>query len=39
VEVQAFAEENPISKEIFEKVIELGVEKNLEIIDTLKKYV
>jgi ribonuclease PH len=39
VEVQAFAEENPISKEIFQKVIELGVEKNFEIINTLKKYV
>lgn len=39
VEVQAFAEENPISKEIFHKVIDLGVEKNLEIIEILKKHV
>lgn len=39
VEVQAFAEENPISKELFHKAIELGVEKNLEIIQVLKKHV
>lgn len=38
VEVQAFAEENPISKDIFQKVMDLGVEKNLEIIDLLKKH-
>ncbi len=39
VEVQAFAEENPISKDIFQEVINLGLEKNLEIIETLKQYV
>jgi ribonuclease PH len=39
VEVQAFAEENPISKDIFQTVIDLGMEKNLEIIETLKQYV
>ncbi len=39
VEVQAFAEENPISKDIFQKVINLGLEKNLEIIETLKQYI
>jgi len=39
VEVQAFAEESPISKEIFKKAIDLGVEKNLEIIGHLKKFV
>ncbi len=39
VEVQAFAEESPISKDIFQKVMDLGVEKNLEIIETLKKHV
>ncbi|MCP4149450.1 MAG: ribonuclease PH [bacterium] len=39
VEIQAFAEENPISKELFQKVIDLGVEKNLEIIETLKKHI
>lgn len=39
IEVQAFAEENPISKEAFQKVMDLGVQKNLEIIEQLKKYV
>jgi ribonuclease PH len=39
VEVQAFAEENPISKDIFQTVIDLGMEKNLEIIETLKQYI
>jgi len=38
VEVQAFGEESTIPKDLFLKVIELGVEKNLEIIDRLKKY-
>ncbi len=38
IEVQAFAEESPISKDIFQKVIDLGLEKNLEIIETLKQH-
>jgi len=38
IEVSAFAEEAPISKEIFDKVIEIGIEKNFEIIKLLKKY-
>ncbi len=37
VEVQAFAEENPISREIFQQAINIAVEKNLEIIEALKK--
>ncbi len=37
IEVQAFAEESPISREIFGKAIDLGVKKNLEIIHFLKK--
>jgi ribonuclease PH len=39
VEVQAFGEEKTIPKEIFLEVINLGVEKNLEIIAQLKKHV
>lgn len=39
IEVQAFAEEHPISRELFHKAVELGVEKNLEIIQTLKKFI
>lgn len=39
VEVQAFAEENPISENIFHKVIDLGIRKNQEIIEMLKEYV
>lgn len=39
VEVQAFAEENPIAKEVFNKAIDLAVEKNLEIIQQLKQHV
>lgn len=39
VEVQAFGEEKTIPKEIFQEVINLGIEKNLEIIETLKKHV
>lgn len=39
IEVQGFAEENPIAKKIFHKAIDIGVEKNLEIIQLLKKYV
>jgi ribonuclease PH len=38
VEVQAFAEEAPISREAFLKAVDLGVQKNLEIIEILKKY-
>ena len=38
VEVQAFGEEKTIPKDIFQKVIEIGVEKNLEIIKELQKY-
>ncbi|UCH93296.1 MAG: ribonuclease PH [Candidatus Aminicenantes bacterium] len=39
VEVQAFGEEKTISKEIFQDVINLGVKKNIDIIDQLKKHV
>lgn len=39
VEVQAFAEEAPITREAFLKAVDLGVQKNLEIIELLKKYV
>jgi ribonuclease PH len=38
VQVQAFGEERNIPKEIFHKVIDIGVEKNLEIIKQLKKF-
>jgi ribonuclease PH len=38
VEVQAFGEEKTIPKDIFQKVIDLGVEKNLEIIRQLKQH-
>ncbi|MCK5056736.1 MAG: ribonuclease PH [Candidatus Aminicenantes bacterium] len=37
IEVQAFAEENPVAKELFHKAIDLGIEKNLEIMKLLKK--
>ncbi len=37
VEVQAFGEEGSIPKDIFHKVIDLGVEKNLAIIKQLKQ--
>lgn len=39
VEIQAFAEESTIPKSLFNQVIEIGVKKNLEIIDILKKHV
>lgn len=39
IEVEAFAEESSIQKDIFHRAIDLGVEKNLEIIDILKKYI
>jgi ribonuclease PH len=39
VEVQAFAEESTIPRAVFQEVIDLGVKKNLEIIEKLKKCV
>jgi len=39
VEAQAFCEGRPLAKDIFQKVIDLGIEKNLEIISALKKIV
>ena len=39
IEVQAFTEENPIPKDIFQRVIDLGIEKNMEIINLLKKHI
>jgi ribonuclease PH len=39
IEVQAFAEENPVNHKLFKKAIELGIEKNLEIIQKLKQYI
>jgi ribonuclease PH len=39
VEIQALVEENPISKDIFQKAIDIGIEKNIEIIQNLKKYI
>ncbi len=38
IEVSAFAEESPVSKSIFDKVINLGIEKNIEIIKLIKEY-
>ena len=38
IEVQAFAEENPVDHKLFKKAIELGIEKNLEIIGILKQF-
>lgn len=37
VEAQVFCEGKPLAKDIFQKVIDLGIEKNLEIISALKK--
>lgn len=37
IEVQAFAEENPIAKELFHQAIDIGIEKNFELIKLLKK--
>ena len=37
VEVQAFCEGKPMAKDIFQRIIDLGIEKNLEIIRNLKK--
>ncbi|MCP4220904.1 MAG: ribonuclease PH [bacterium] len=38
VEIQAFAEEKPISKELFDKALQLGIQRNIEIIEILKKH-
>jgi len=38
IEVTGFAEESSISKDLFFKAIELGIEKNSEIISILKNY-
>ena len=38
IEVQAFAEENPVDNRLFKKAVELGIEKNLEIIQILKRH-
>jgi ribonuclease PH len=37
IEVEAFVEEKPVEREVFLKVVELGIEKNMEIIQILKK--
>lgn len=37
IEVQAFAEEHAIPSEVFSRVMEIGIEKNLEIIKKIKK--
>ncbi len=39
VEVQAFAEESIIPKDIFYKVVDIGIQKNIEIIEKIKKYI
>jgi len=39
IEVTGFAEENSIPKDLFFKAIELGIEKNAEIISILKEYI
>jgi len=39
VEVETFAEGKTIPNEIFREAIDLGIEKNLEIIEKLKQYV
>ncbi len=39
VEVQAFAEIKTVAKETFHRAIDIGVEKNLEIIKILKTYI
>ncbi len=38
IEVEAFIEETPIAADIFHRVIDLGIDKNLEIIGILKKH-
>jgi ribonuclease PH len=37
IEVQSFCEGAPLSQELFQKAVALGVEKNMEIIDIQKK--
>jgi ribonuclease PH len=39
IEIQAFAEEAPISNTVFKKAIDLGIKKNLETIRVLKEYI
>lgn len=39
VEVMAFAEENPISRELMHQAIDLGVEKNFELIEIIKAHI
>jgi len=39
IEVQAFAEERSIPAALFNRVVEIGIEKNLEIIQKIKKTV
>ncbi len=36
IEVSAFAEESPLSKAVFDEVLNIGIKKNLEIIEKLK---
>jgi ribonuclease PH len=38
IEVTGFAEESSVPKDLFFKAIDLGIEKNSEIIEILKKY-
>ena len=37
IEVSAFAEENPVPRDRFDQAMDLGIEKNREIIELLKK--
>ncbi len=39
IEVTGFAEESSVPKELFFKAIDIGIEKNLEILSILKKYI
>jgi ribonuclease PH len=39
IEVQAFAEENPVDRDLFHRAVDLGVQKNAEIIEMLKSYI
>lgn len=39
IEIQAFAEENPVSNKLFKKAVELGIEKNLEVIEILREHI
>jgi ribonuclease PH len=38
IEVQSFAENKPVSHRLFKKALDIAVEKNLEIIELLKKH-